>query len=123
MKHVSILVPETAVIEAIADPNYMFKAVNQFLMVAGKSPLFEVQLVGLSKEVKLDNRLFSVHTDKLLKDVKKTDLIFIPALSGDLKTAVELNKGAIPWIVEQHKNGAEVASLCVGAFLLASTGL
>ena len=123
MKHVSILVPETAVIEAVADPNYMFKAVNQFLMVAGKSPLFEVQLVGLSKEIKLDNSLFSVHTDKLLKDVKKTDLIFIPALSGDLKTAVELNKGTIPWIVEQHKNGAEVASLCVGAFLLASTGL
>jgi transcriptional regulator GlxA family with amidase domain len=123
MKHVSILVPETAVIEAIADPNYLFKAVNQFLMVSGKSPLFEVQLVGLSKEIKLDNSLFSVHTDKLLKEVKKTDLIFIPALSGDLKTALELNKGMIPWIVEQHKNGAEVASLCIGAFLLASTGL
>ena len=123
MKHISILVPETAVIEAVADPNYMFKAVNKFLMVSGKSPLFEVQLVGLSKEIKLDNSLFSVHTDKLLKEVKKTDLIFIPALSGDLKTAIELNKGAIPWIIEQHKNGAEVASLCVGAFLLASTGL
>ena len=35
MKNVSILVLETAVIEAIADPNYMFKAVNQFLQVAG----------------------------------------------------------------------------------------
>jgi transcriptional regulator GlxA family with amidase domain len=29
----------------------------------------------------------------------------------------------IPWITRQYKNGAEVASLCVGAFLLASTGL
>jgi len=29
----------------------------------------------------------------------------------------------LPWINEQYKNGAEVASLCVGAFLLASTGL
>jgi hypothetical protein len=62
-------------------------------MVSGKSPLFEVQLIGLSKEIKLDNSLFSVHTDKLLKEVKKTDLIFIPALSSDLKTAFELNKG------------------------------
>lgn len=58
-----------------------------------------------------------------MKDVKKTDLIFIPALSGDLKTAIELSKGTIPWIIEQHKNGVEVASLCVGAFLSASTGL
>ena len=123
MKNVSILVPETAVIEAVADPLYMFKAVNQFLQASGKAPLFKVELVGLSKEIKLDNSLFSVHTDKLLKDVKKTDLIFIPAVSGDMRTALELNKGLVPWIIEQYKNGAELASLCVGAFLLASTGL
>ena len=123
MKNVSILVPETAVIEAVADPLYMFKEVNQFLQSFGKAPLFKVELVGLSKEIKLDNSLFSVHTDKLLKDVKKTDLIFIPAVSGDMRTALELNKRLVPWIIEQYKNGAEVASLCVGAFLLASTGL
>jgi len=44
-------------------------------------------------------------------------------LSGDMKKALQLNKQLIPWIVEQYKNGAEVASLCIGAFLLASTGL
>lgn len=123
MKNVTILVPETAVIEAVADPHYMFKAVNQFLQASGKAPLFKVELVGLSKEIKLDNSLFSVHTDTLLKEVKKTDLIFIPALSGDMKTALALNKALVPWIIDQYKNGAEAASLCVGAFLLASTGL
>jgi len=123
MKHISILIPETAVIEAIADPRYMFTAVNQFLMADGKSPLFHVQLVGAKKEVKLNNDLFSVHTDSLISDVKKTDLIFIPALSGDMNSALEANKELVPWIVDQYKNGAEVASLCIGAFLLASTGL
>ncbi|MEP7164548.1 MAG: helix-turn-helix domain-containing protein [Ferruginibacter sp.] len=123
MKHVSILVPETAVIEAIADPRYLFTAVNQFLETTGKPPLFNVKLVGLSKEIKLENSAFSVHTDALLKDIKKTDLVFIPALSGDMKTALELNKRSIPWIIEQYNNGAEIASLCIGAFLLASTGL
>jgi transcriptional regulator GlxA family with amidase domain len=123
MKNVSILVPETAVIEAVADPQYFFQAANQFLQISGKEPLFEVQLVGLSKEIKLNNGSFSVHTEKLLKDVETTDLIFIPALSGDMKTAVELNQKLIPWIIEQYQKGAEVASLCVGAFLLASTGL
>jgi transcriptional regulator GlxA family with amidase domain len=59
----------------------------------------------------------------MLKDVEQTDLIFIPAISGDIKTALKLNKSFIPWIVDQYKNGAEVASLCIGAFLLASTGL
>jgi transcriptional regulator GlxA family with amidase domain len=123
MKNVSILIPETAVIEAVADPHYMFKAVNQFLISKGKSPLFNVQLVGLKKEVKLENSLYTVHTEKLLKEVKKTDLIFIPALSGDMSTALKLNKNFVPWIVQQYKNGAEVASLCIGSFLLASTGL
>jgi hypothetical protein len=78
MKNVSILVPETAVIEAVADPHYMFKAVNQFLEASGKPALFNVQLVGLTREIKLENSLFSVHTDRLLSDVKKTDLIFYP---------------------------------------------
>lgn len=123
MKNVSILVPETAVIEAVADPHYLFKAVNQFLQSSGKAPLFRVQLVGLTKEVKLENNLYTVHTEKLLKDEKKTDLIFIPALSGNMETALKLNKKFIPWIIDQYKNGAEVASLCIGSFLLASTGL
>ena len=123
MKNVSILVPETAVIEAVADPHYMFKAVNQFLMASGNQPLFNVQLVALNKEVKLENSLFTVHIDKQLKDVKQTDLVFIPALSGDMKTALELNKTLVPWIIKQYNGGAELASLCIGAFLLASTGL
>jgi transcriptional regulator GlxA family with amidase domain len=123
MKHISILVPESSVIEAIADPRYMFTAVNQFLQSTGKPPLFHVQLVGLKEEIKLDNSLFSVHTDALIKDVEKTDLIFIPALSGNMKNALELNKDLLPWIRTQYHNGAEVASLCSGAFLFASTGL
>ncbi len=123
MKNVSILVPETAVIEAIADPHYMFKAVNQFLQATGKEPLFNVQLVGTKQAIKLSDGLFTVHTDALINDVKRTDLIFIPAISGDMKTALELNNDLLPWIVDQYKNGAEVASLCIGAFLLASTGL
>jgi transcriptional regulator GlxA family with amidase domain len=123
MKDISILVPEHAVMQAIADPRYLFTAVNQFMSVSGRPPVFNVQLVGLKKEVKLQDGSFSVHTDKLLKEVMKTDIIFIPALFGDMSLALEANKDMIPWIVDQHNKGAEVASMCVGAFLLASTGL
>ena len=79
MKNISILVPESSVLAAITDPRYMFTAVNQFLAMAGKSPLFNVQLVGLTKEVKLNEGLFSIHVDRLLHEVKQSDLIFIPA--------------------------------------------
>lgn len=123
MKHISILVPREAVLASVTDPRYMFTAVNDFLAKAGKEPMFEVQLVGLTKEVPFSQGIFTVHTDALLKDVKKTDLIFVPALSGDLKHALQENAEFIPWIVDQYKKGAEVASLCIGAFMLAATGL
>jgi transcriptional regulator GlxA family with amidase domain len=93
------------------------------MAVSGKKPLFDVQLLGLKKEVKLNDGLYSVNTSQLLKDVTKTDLVVIPALFGDMKTAIAQNQKLLPWINEQYNKGAEVASLCVGAFLLASTGL
>jgi transcriptional regulator GlxA family with amidase domain len=123
MKNVAILVPETAVIEAVADPRYMFTAVNEFLKSAGKDPLFNVQLVGLNKEVKVTEGIFSIHVDAVLADAQKPDLIIIPAISGNIERAVRLNQDFLPWIMQQYRDGAEVASLCLGAFILASTGL
>lgn len=121
--NVSILVLENSVMQAIADPHYLFSAMNQFITSSGREPLFKIQLVGLKKQVKINDGLFTIHTSQLLKDAKKTDLVIIPALFGDMKTAIASNRKVIPWIKEQYELGAEVASLCVGAFLLASTGL
>src|SRR5215213_2744923 len=123
MKHVSILVPERAVLAAIDDPRHVFSMVNSLLENDGKPPVFNIKLVGLKREVKLHNSSFSVHTDCFLDDVKRTDLIFIPAFDGHTEEVLETNKAFVPWIVEQHEKGAEVVSLCVGAFLLAKTGL
>lgn len=123
MKIVTILVPEGAVMSTISDPRYTFTAANELLKSAGKLPAFKVHLAGLKREVRLNDGVFTVNTDLLLQDITQTDLIIIPALSGDMKNAIEINRGFLPWIVEQYKNGAEVASLCIGAFLLAATGL
>ncbi len=123
MKNVSILVLETSIPAAIVDPRYMFTAINMFFKNASHQPFFNVSLVGISKEVKLSDGSITIHTDQLIKNVKKTDLIIIPAISGDVKEAIKKNAAFIPWITEQHRKGAEVASLCIGAFMLASTGL
>ena len=55
--------------------------------------------------------------------MKKTDLIIIPAMHGDMQKAMESNKDFIPWILQHYKAGAEVASFCIGTFFLAATGL
>lgn len=123
MKSVSILVPESSVSQAIADPQYLFSAVNHFLSVSGKEPLFDVKLVGAKKQIKLNGGQFIIAPDQQLNEVTYTDLVVVPALFGDMQKAIAQNDKLIPWIVDQYSKGAEVASLCVGAFLLASTGL
>ena len=123
MKNICILIPQDAVPAAIVDPRYMFSAINQFLADAGKEPAFNIQLAGLTPQVLLNNGAFSVNTDVNYRDAAKPDLIIIPALSGSMKATIELNKEYLPWIAEQYRSGSEVASLCIGAFLLAATGL
>ena len=122
MKRISILVTKGAILGNIEGPRQVFTEVNQFLASMGKPPMFEIQLAGLKKESLLNDGLYTITTEPI-KNIKKTDLVIIPAMYGNLQKAVEDNKEFIPWIIDQHKSGAEVASLCLGAFLLASTGL
>ncbi len=124
MKHISILVLKGAHIGPIDGTHLLFSEVNSFLATEGKPPLFKLQLVGISKETSLKNGLYSAYAELLLKDVDRTDLIIIPAaLLTDLEETISLNGEFVPWIIKQYKAGAEVASLCIGAFILASTGL
>lgn len=123
MVNVSVLALKHAVLASIADSLYMFTMVNEFLKQSGRSALFNPQLVGISREVKLNNGLFIMNPNALLTDIKHTDLILIPAMMGDMMSATHINKEYADWIVQQYKNGAEVASLCVGSFLLAFSGL
>lgn len=123
MKHISILVPKGAILGSLEGSRQLFSQVNEFFKAKGQPPLFTVQLVGLTKGTPVSGGLFTVNTDLLIGDIEKTDLIIIPAIDGELSGAIEKNKDFIPWIVKQYENGAEIASLCLGAFLLASTGL
>lgn len=123
MKHISILVLNKMRLNSADIPHQAFSEVNHILARQGKPVLFDVQLIGLKKQVSLNDGLYTVSPDAVIKDIKKTDLIIIPAMDGHLQNAVSENLEFIPWIISQYKNGAEVASLCVGAFLLATTGL
>ncbi len=124
MKHISIMVPRGAAALGCIEGAYKaFTMANEFLANKGKQPLFKVQLVGIDKEPQVYDSFFRVHPDLTIEDSFKTDLIIIPAVNGDWKQVVEINKDFYPWINKQYHSGGEVASLCVGTFLLASTGL
>ncbi|MBD79303.1 MAG: AraC family transcriptional regulator [Crocinitomicaceae bacterium] len=125
MKRISIIVPNgQSVLSSIIGPFKVFSEANRYLVeVLGKEAFFSIQLVGLGKDQPLYGGAFSVNPQAHIQDVKKTDMVIIPAIFGDFAQEIENNSPYIPWIKEQYRNGAEVASLCMGAFILASTGL
>ncbi|KAA2240937.1 helix-turn-helix domain-containing protein [Chitinophaga agrisoli] len=124
MKHVSILVPEGegSLIDVIGAYK-AFRRVNQYLEDNDQDPMFTVQLVGASRNMSIEGGLFSVHPHLRLEEVERTDLIIIPAISWNFSASLARNQALLPWIVQQYRQGAEVASMCIGGFLLAATGL
>ena len=124
MKNISILVPKGDVALSCIEGSFIvFRRANEVLESMGRRPLFNVRLVGINKEPQVYDRLFTVTPEATIADNVPTDLIIVPAVNGDFGKIVAMNEPFFPWITKQYKNGAEVASLCVGTFILAATGL
>lgn len=120
---VSVFVPQYGTIEAITPAFRTFNTANEFLTTFGKKPIFEVEYVGLNEYVPANSGEYTIKTNRLLRDVQQTDLLIIPPAFGDMSAGIKANEEAIPYFTKMYYAGASVASLCVGAFLLAETGL
>jgi transcriptional regulator GlxA family with amidase domain len=124
MKRISILVPNGQFsIVNIAGTLQILEAANEMAMREYGKQLFQVELVAAKKPARDLKGLFLVYPTKTINDVKKTDLIIVPAVHGDLASVLEVNKDVIRWIKDSYKNGAEVASFCIGIYLLAEAGI
>jgi transcriptional regulator GlxA family with amidase domain len=125
MKHLTILVPEGDGnnLSSIVGVYKIFSRANEYRRSAGRQEVFRISLAGLSRQVDYYGGLFAVKPQVTLQAVKRTDLIIIPSLNHNFREAIRKNSAAIDWIRIRYAEGAEVASICTGAFLLASTGL
>jgi transcriptional regulator GlxA family with amidase domain len=120
---ISVFVPQYGVIEAVTPPFRTFHTANELLVAFGKEPIFEVEYVGLNEYVPANNGEYTIKTNRLLKDLAKTDLLIIPPAFGDIAKGIEANAEALPYFKKLYEGGCSVASLCLGAFLLAETGI
>src|SRR5438477_12000791 len=57
------------------------------------------------------------------KDVRKTQLVFIPSTGVSVDDVVERNAAVVPWLKSWQKRGAAIASVCSGVGLVAATGM
>lgn len=85
--------------------------------------MFKIQLAGITRKVQFYDGLFSVQPHVNIADIRKTDLIVIPSLNHNYEASVKRNQLMVDWINAQYRKGAELASICTGAFLLAASGL
>jgi len=122
--HVSILALNNSNIASIFDARAVFLKANELLMIDKRKELFDVQIVGTQEAVLIDNDLFTLKCEATTETLGRTDLIIIPALTGDMMSATHNNRFFSDWIIKQYKlKNAEIASLCTGAFMLAFLGL
>lgn len=124
MKQLTIIVPDGQNnLSSIVGAYKIFTRANAYWKEAGKKELFIIQLAGISKEIEFYEGIFVVKPHTHISAISKTDLIIIPSLNHNYQKAVKGNQLLIDWVEQQYKNGAEIASICTGAFLLAASGL
>lgn len=128
MKHLSILVPDEqtnmSTIACIVGAYQIFSEANNYFTRKNERAVFKIELVGATKTHFLNNNFLSIKHQVVISEIDKTNLIIIPAtLIRSYEMASANNKLLIDWVKKQYKLGAEVASMCAGSFMLASSGI
>lgn len=122
MKQVTILVPKgRANLACITGSFEVLNRANAYWKKMGNRPMMEITIAGFVPELTLDSGFFSVHP-VAIHAITGSDLLIIPAVAYD-EQLIRENAALIDWIRDQYKAGAEIATMCSGAFLLAATGL
>lgn len=127
MKHITILVPNgqtnLSTISCIVGAYEIFVNAAEFWKRSGKKETFKVEIAGISTRTYFEHGLISVRPHCHINDIRKTNLIIVPSVARDYKDAMKGNKSMVEWILQQYNKGAELASMCTGAFMLAAAGL
>lgn len=127
MKHLTILVPNSQTgpntISCIVGTYHVFTEANRYYDQLNREPIFNIELAGVSKQSNFVNGLLTVMTQKDITTIQKTDLIIVPAVISNFSAIEAGNSMLSAWILDHYTKGANVASMCTGAYLLASTGL
>ena len=128
MKHLTIIVPDGQTdlntIACIVGAYEIFSKANEYWKENGKNGLFKIDLASISEKADFGDGLLTFKQNVRISTIRKTDLIIVPStLIRSYQEAENGNKLLIEWIAEQYKIGAEIASMCTGAFILAAAGL
>lgn len=99
----------------------VFETANRFYTEDGLEKPFDIDLLHLPQHVTVP---YESHMPKDVDTNTQYDLLLVPSFKHDnLGESINSNSGWVPWLQNQHKQGAGVASFCTGAFVLGMAGL
>src|SRR5438445_3607571 len=125
MKHLTSLVPDgqsdLSTLASIIGAYEIFTRANKYRSENGEREVFKIELAGISKITEFDSGVVNIKPRTHISAIAKTHLIIVPpSLIRNYEKAGKGNRLLIDWIGKRYKAGAEVASICTGAFILAS---
>ncbi|HWZ04291.1 MAG TPA: helix-turn-helix domain-containing protein [Mucilaginibacter sp.] len=123
MREIALIIHEDATLSTVTGAMDMFIHTNRLFQQTGKSQPFKIILAGekANNDMLPINPLFVTYC--LAEELKKPDLIIVPAFYGDRDSMLKKHKDLITWINTKYNDGSEVASLCSGIYFLAEAGL
>jgi transcriptional regulator GlxA family with amidase domain len=108
-------------IAAILD---VFDTVNKFYSKSGEEVPFNTSLLYHQDDQHQQANVIMGYPAEAIQTAGEKQLILVPAFNTDeMKQTIGQNQVYIPWLIQQYQQGAEIATFCTGAFLLAATGL
>jgi transcriptional regulator GlxA family with amidase domain len=123
---IGILNYDDAVPTSVAGPADIFAALMRtYPVVTGKelNTHFKIDFISEKKGVFWRKPLREKKQQKMTKN-DTYDLVIVPAMfSNKIEEVIQKEARIIDWLKQQHQRNTELASICVGSFLLAATGL
>ena len=127
MKHITIIAPDgqtnLGTVACIAEAYDILTSANEHFKETSSKDLFTIEIAGTTRQTDLVAGLFSVKPHAHISEIQRTNLIIIPSLGDSFERARKGNIGIVDWLAKHYKNGAEIATMCSGAFMLASAGI
>jgi len=128
MLKISFLIYNQMLATSLTLPMEQLKAaVTMAKISAPKEPIsgdIDFKLIAETSEPITTQTGLSIKPSHTLKEMTDTpDIIYIPALWRNPSRGLKNNPNISPWLVEQHKRGAILASVGTGCWFLANGGL
>ncbi|MCO6413367.1 MAG: helix-turn-helix domain-containing protein [Thiogranum sp.] len=124
--HVSILAFREGLSSTVIGPLEIFRnagVVWNALLGQATQPVFDVSTVSRDgKPVRFDGGI-TIIPDKSVTQVRKTDLVIIPAVGLDTDRLLSENRHIIRWLQRQADKGTVIAGACSGVAFMAEAGL